>query len=84
MIKINKRKNDGIKGCLRLLRREIGAEIDNLVNNTAIKENHEHDFNQLHEVLKKNRNKIPLNPSGRKKQDSLKIITQEACQSSNH
>ncbi|HHT9106826.1 MAG TPA: hypothetical protein ACFYD7_13295 [Candidatus Wujingus californicus] len=33
------------------LEREIGAEIDTLTNKTAIKEYHEHDFNQHLEVL---------------------------------
>lgn len=47
--------------------REIGTEIDTLANKTAIKEYHEHDFNQLLDVLEKNRNKISIDPSDRKK-----------------
>ena len=38
---------------------------------TAIKEYHEHDFNQLLEVLKKNRIKISIDPSDRKTQELL-------------
>jgi len=71
MIEMNKRKNDEIKGFLKWLEREIGAEIDKLANKTAIKEYHEHEFNQLLEVLKKNRNKLSLDPSDRKKQELL-------------
>lgn len=47
MIEMNKRKNGEIKGFLKWLEREIGAEIDNLANKTTIKEYHEHDFNQI-------------------------------------
>lgn len=68
---MNKEKNAEIKGFLKWLEREIGAEIDNLANKTAIKEYHEHDFNQLLEVLKKNKNKVSINPSDRKKQEML-------------
>lgn len=71
MIEMNKRKNDEIKGFLKWLEREIGTEIDSLANKTALKEYHEHDFNQLLEVLKKNRNKISIDPSDRKKQEML-------------
>lgn len=71
MIEMNKRKNDEIKGFLKWLEREIGAEIDNLANKTALKEYHEHDFNQLLVVLKKNRNKVSIDPSDRKKQEML-------------
>jgi hypothetical protein len=55
-ITVNKKKNEEIKGFLKWLEREIGAEIDTFTNKTTIKEYHEHDFNQLLEVLKKNRN----------------------------
>lgn len=71
MIDMNKKKNEEIKGFLKWLEREIGAEIDNFANKTAIKEYHEHDFNQLLEVLKKNRNKLSINPSDRKTQELL-------------
>jgi len=57
MIEMNKKKTEETKGFLKWFEREIGAEIDSLANKTAVKEYHEHDFNQLIEVLKKNRNK---------------------------
>ena len=57
MIEMNKKKNEEIRGFLKWLEREIGAEIDNLTNKTAIKEYHEHTFNQLLEVYRKNRTK---------------------------
>ena len=55
MIEMNKKKNEEIKGFLKWFEREIGAEIDTLTNKTALKEYHEHDFNQLLEVYRKNR-----------------------------
>ena len=71
MIEMNKKKNEETKGFLKWFEREIGAEIDTLANKTAVKEYHEHDFNQLLEALKKNRNKISIDPSDRKPQELL-------------
>jgi uncharacterized protein YaaN involved in tellurite resistance len=71
MIELNKRKNEEIKGFLKWLEREIGAEIDTLTNKTAIKEYREHSFEHLLDVFKKNRNKISIDPSDRRKQDLL-------------
>lgn len=71
MIELNKAKNEEIKGFLKWLEREIGAEIDSLTNKTAIKEYHDHDFNHLLDVLKKNKNKISIDPSSRKTQELL-------------
>ena len=71
MIEMNKEKNEESKGFLIWLEREIGAEIDALTNKTAIKEYHEHDFDHLLEVLKKNKNKLSIDPSNRKTQELL-------------
>jgi hypothetical protein len=71
MIALNKAKNEEIKGFLKWLEREIGAEIDTLTNKTAIKEYHDNDFNHLLDVLKKNKNKISVDPTNRKIQDAL-------------
>ncbi|HHT9116868.1 MAG TPA: Eco57I restriction-modification methylase domain-containing protein, partial [Candidatus Wunengus californicus] len=71
MIEMNKKKNEETKGFLKWFEREISAEIDSLANKTAIKEYHEHDFNQLLEVLKKNRNKVSVDSSDRKTQELL-------------
>jgi hypothetical protein len=71
MIEMNKKKNEEIKGFLKWLEREIGSEIDDLSNKTAIKEYHEHDFNQLIEILKRNRCKLSIDPSDRKTQEKL-------------
>jgi hypothetical protein len=46
-------------------------EIDALTNKTAIKEYYEHNFDLLLEVLKKNKNKLSIDPSNRKIQEAL-------------
>ncbi|MBU4319755.1 MAG: hypothetical protein L6246_02895 [Thermodesulfovibrionales bacterium] len=71
MIELNKGKGNEIKGFVKWLEREIGAEIDTLANKTAIKEYHDHDFNHLLDVLKKNKNKLSIDPSNRKTQELL-------------
>jgi hypothetical protein len=71
MIAMNKAKNEEIKGFLKWLEREIGTGIDTLANKTAIKEYHDHDFNHLLDVLKKNKNKLSIDPSDRKTQELL-------------
>lgn len=71
MIEMNKAKGDETKGFVKWLEREIGTGIDDLSNKTAIKEYHDYDFNHLLEVLKKNKNKISIDPSSRKAQELL-------------
>jgi len=71
MIELNKAKNEESKGFLKWLEREIGTGIDALTNKTAIKEYHEHGFDHILEVLKKNINIISIDPSDRKKQELL-------------
>lgn len=71
MIELNKAKNEESKGFLKWLEREIGADIDDLTNKTAIKEYHERDFAHFLDVLKRNRNKLSGDPSDRKKQELL-------------
>jgi hypothetical protein len=71
MIELNKAKNTEIKGFLKWLEREIGADIEAMTNKTAVKDYHEHTFDQLLDVLKKNKNKLFANPSERKFQEEL-------------
>ena len=73
MIAMNKAKNEESKGFLKWLEREIGPEIDALTNKTAIKEYYEHNFDHLLEVLKKNKNKLSIDPSNRKTQELLEM-----------
>jgi hypothetical protein len=71
MIELNKAINAESKGFLKWLEREIGMEIDAMANKTAVKEYHEHAFPELLNVLKKNKNKLSVNPSDRKFQEQL-------------
>lgn len=71
MIEMNKAKNEEIKGFLSWLEREVGVEIKNLANKTAIKEYHKHDFAGLLDVLKKNKSKLSINLSNRKNNELL-------------
>jgi hypothetical protein len=71
MIELNKAKGNETKGFVKWLEREIGAEINALTNKTAIKEYHDNDFNHLLDVLKKNKNKLTIDLSDRKKQELL-------------
>lgn len=71
MIELNKAKNEEIKGFLKWLEREIGCEIDDLTGKTAIKDYHEGDIEALLAVLKKNKQKLSIDPSNRKFQERL-------------
>jgi hypothetical protein len=71
MIGLNKAKNEEIKGFLKWLEREIGTNIDELTGKTAIKDYPERDIDALLNVLKKNKQKISVDPSNRKFQETL-------------
>jgi len=71
MIEMNKTKNEEIKGFLKWLAHETGVEIDTLSNKTVIKEYHSNNFEQFLEVLKRNKKKISIDASDRKKQELL-------------
>lgn len=71
MIEMNKAKNQEIKGFLKWLEREIGVAVEELTNKTAIKEYHTHNFDQFLELLKKNKKRLSIDPSDRKKQELL-------------
>jgi hypothetical protein len=71
MIELNRTRNEEIKGFLQWLEHEIGVEIECLANKTSIKEYHENGFDHFLTVLKKNRKKLSIDPSDRKKQELL-------------
>ena len=78
MIELNKAKGNETKGFVKWLEREIGAEIDDLTNKTAIKEYHNHDFNHLLDVLKRIKTNSPLTHQTAINKNSLKNISQKA------
>lgn len=71
MIEMNKARNEESKRFLKWLEREIGADIEDIANKTVVKEYHDHDFIGLLEVLKKNKSKLSIDLSSRKKQELL-------------
>lgn len=72
MIEMNTEKNEGIKGFLEWFEREIGAKIETLTNKTKLKQYHNLNFNELLDILKKNKKKIPVNLPNRELQGNLK------------
>ena len=71
MIEMNKAKGEEIDGFLRWLEREIGAEIDTLRNKTKIQDYFKLSFEELLEILRRNRQTITVDPSSRDFQESL-------------
>lgn len=78
IIEMNSAKNEEIKGFLKWLEREIGYEIDDLTGKTAIKDYHEGNIEALLAVLKKNKQKLSIDPSNRKFQERLEKHSSES------
>ena len=68
---MNRAKGEEIRGFLHWLEREIGVEIDALKNKTAIQSYFDLPFEELLDILKKNRRSISIDPSSRSFQESL-------------
>ena len=71
MIERNKEKNAEIKSFLDFLKGEIGVSVEDLSNKTAIQEYYSHEFQNLIDVLAKNKKKLkagydPKSPSNYK------------------
>ena len=71
MIEMNKEKNGEIKSFLDFLKGEIGVSVEDLSNKTAIQEYYSHEFQNLIDVLVKNKKKLkagydPKSPSNYK------------------
>lgn len=71
MIEMNKGKNAEIKSFLDFLKGEIGVSVEELSNKTAIQEYYSHEFQNLIDVLVKNKKKLkagydPKSPSNYK------------------
>ena len=79
MLDMNKEKGEEIRGFLHWLEREIGVEIDTLKNKTAIQRYFDLSFEELFEILKKNRRSIPIDLSSRDFQESLEREFTASC-----
>jgi type I restriction-modification system DNA methylase subunit len=72
MIEMNREKREEIKGFLSWLEREVGAEVEDLQNKTAVKEYYAHPFEKLLEALKKNKKRLSVDPGRRDFQEKVK------------
>ena len=72
MIEMNKKKQSEVKGFTEWFEREMDAKIGDLTNKTVIEEYYKNNFEKLIEVLKKNKKKIPVDPSRREFQEKVK------------
>ncbi len=86
MIELNKQKQSEAKGFFVWLERFIGCEIDAIVNKSKIqnyigdyyKDEPNLSFEDLIEILKKNKKKIKIDPVARKEQQSLEKEYQDS------
>lgn len=86
MIELNKQKQTEIKSFLKWLGRFIGCEIDTLTNKSKIqnylgdyyKNEPNLSFDDLIEVLKKNKKKLKIDPVARKEQQTLEKEYQDS------
>jgi hypothetical protein len=79
MLEMNKAKGEEIRGFLRWLGREIGAEINTLKNKTRLQGYYELPFERLLGILKENRRSITVDPSARDFQERLEREFASSC-----
>ncbi|MDO8683190.1 MAG: TaqI-like C-terminal specificity domain-containing protein [Armatimonadota bacterium] len=72
MVNMHQESQEEIGGFLTWLQSEIGANVNDLTNKTKIRDYHEHDFETLLDVLRKNAKKLKANPDARKFQEDLR------------
>ncbi len=72
MIRMNKEKQEEIRGFLAWLEDFIGARIDDLSNKTKVSAYYEIDFSELLSILKKNKRKLACDPSRRAFSEDLR------------
>ena len=79
MLEMNKAKGEEIRGFLRWLGREIGAEINTLKNKTRLQGYYDLPFERLLGILKENRRSITVDPSARDFQERLEREFASSC-----
>jgi hypothetical protein len=79
MLEMNKQKQQEIKGFLGWLESEVGTKIDDLSPKTKIQRYYDSDFDDFYAVLKKNKNRLSINPSSREKSELLKDEFQKSA-----
>lgn len=78
IIEMNKEKNKEVNGFLKWLEHEIGRKIDGLIGKTLLKNYHDNDFAAFLAVLKKNKQKLCIDPTNRKVQETLEKYFDES------
>lgn len=72
MLEMNKQKQQEIKGFLGWLEGYVGAKVEDMSPKTKIQAYYDHDYEDFLDVLKKNKRKLSINPSGREASELLK------------
>ena len=72
MLEMNKQKHQEIKGFLGWLEDYIGARVEDLSPKTKIQSYYEHDYEDFLTVLKKNKNKLAIDPARREPAEALR------------
>ena len=72
MSEMNKQKQQEIKGFLGWLEGFVGDRVEDLTPKTKIRSYYDHDFDDFYAILKKNKNRLSINPSSREKSELLK------------
>jgi hypothetical protein len=85
MIRMNKEKQEEIRGFLTWLEEFMGAKVDDLSNKTKVMAYYEIEFGELLSVLKKNKRKLGVDPSRRAFMKTPALLTRtsrRSCSSS--
>jgi hypothetical protein len=72
MIRMNKEKQEEIRGFLSWLEDFMGAKVDDLSNKTKVMAYYETEFSELLGVLKKNKRKLGVDPGRRAFSEDLR------------
>jgi hypothetical protein len=71
MIELNQQKQKEIKGFLKWIEREWEVDIEDLALKTHLKGYHEHDFDEMLRIAKRNKKLIEPDPESREFQERL-------------
>jgi len=71
MIELNREKQEEIQGFLKWIAREWEVDIETLALKTHLKEYHEHDFDEILRISKRNKKLIKPDPESREFQERL-------------
>jgi hypothetical protein len=71
MLKMNKQKQQEIKGFLCWLESFVGAKVEDLTPKTKLKSYYEDDYDTFLVVLKKNRKKLAIDPARREPAEAI-------------